>query len=435
MDRTGSNPVSGRSSGRLDPSTTKDDGPTDSIIDYLATHGCRWYSAAAMTTVRRLATAAGLSLCLSFVGIPAVALPTDLANLPDEKKAEMAESYYLAGLQYREVGKDELAESMIRLSFSLNPELDPELLVHSRPRALATPELIPPTNPTDKTAWTSSVLVSQLLRLASAFLAHDADAIVDMLDGSIYIAGMDVTRAQAHASLVSLFEKQSLAGTTVRQIYDVGSITVSTFDTGAISLAKAFEVSVDATMDLSAYVPFWSKEQRFVFRPKDNSWLISAILFSDAQQIPASWSPAVESAQAAEQRQSSAATYKQDVAEQLAVVQALLDGADHFLNKDTTGLLATVDRQIMLPDGSLVTHKSLQAVLDHYFATTPYRGLRARDVIKVDSMERLSSGEESAYRVYLSFEDRYQEVLPSIRSGQGFDLRYSDGRWVVFAIS
>ena len=116
-------------------------------------------------------------------------------------------------------------------------------------------------------------------------------------------------------------------------------------------------------------------------------------------------------------------------------MQALLDGADHFLDKNTSGVLATVDRQIMLLDGSLVPHKSLQVVLDRYFATTPYRGLRARDVIKVDSMERLSSGEESAYRVYLSFEDRYQEVLPSIRSGQGVDLRYSDGRWVVFAIS
>ena len=388
-----------------------------------------------MATVRRLAAAVGLILCLFVLGAQAIALPADLATLPDDKKAEMAESYYLAGLQYREVGKTNLADGMIRLAFSLNPDLDPELIAYPKPRAITAPDLAPLPSPADTTSWTSSLVVSQLLRLASAFLAHDADAIVGMLDGSVYVAGMNVTRAQAHASLAALFERRSLAGISLSQIYDIDSVMVNPHAMGTRALSEAFEVSVDALMDLSAYVPFWGTEQRFVLRPIDNSWLVSAVLFSDTQMIPSSWSPAVESTAAADQRLHAAATRKRDMAERMTVVQALLDGADRFLDKDTNGVLSAMDGQVLLPDGSSVTRESLRATLDQYFGITPYRGLRARDIIKVDSIEHLGPSAESTYRVDVSFEDRYQEALPSIRPEQSFDLRDADGRWVVFAIS
>ena len=367
---------------------------------------------------------------------PAFALPADLAALPAEERVEVAESYYLAGLQYREVGKDDLADGMIALALRLHPDLDPKAIVDPQPREITPPELPAPAEPVDTTAWTSSLVVSQLLRLASAFLAHDADAIVSMLDGSVYVAGMNVTRAQAHAALDALFQRRSLAGISLAQIYDTDNVMAQPYAMGAGALADAFQVSMDARLDLSADVPFWGTDQRFVLRPAGNSWLISAILFSDAQQLPASWSPApMESATAAEERMRAAATRRRDMAERMAVAQALLDGADRFLEKDTDGLLAAVDSQVLLADGASVTRESLRATLDRYFGSTPYRGLRAGDIITVGSVERLGSGDERVYRAEVSFEDRYQEALPSIRSGQSFDLRDADGRWVVFAIS
>ena len=370
------------------------------------------------------------------LGTPAFAVPADLAALPAEKKVEMAESYYLAGLQYREVGKDELADGHIALAFRLNPDLDPEAIVDPQPRDITPPELPAPAEPADTTGWTSGLVISQLLRLASAFLAHDADAIVSMLDGSVFVAGMDVTRAQAHAALDALFERRSLAGISLAQIYDTDSVMAEPYGMGAGVLADAFQVSLDARMDLSSDVPFWGTEQRFVFRPAGHSWLVSAILFSDAQTLPANWSPApMESAEAAEQRMRAAAARKRDMAERMAVARALLDGADRFLEKDTDGVLAAVDSQVLLAGGASVTRESLRATLDHYFASTPYRGLRAGDIITVGPVERLGSGDERVYRAEVSFEDRYQEALPSIRSGQSFDLRDADGRWVVFAIS
>lgn len=387
-----------------------------------------------MVTVRRSATALGLIAFLLAAGTSAFAqLPSGLATLSAEKKAEMAESYYLSGLQYREVGKDDLADGMIRLAFRLNPDLDPEAIADPPP-----PEIAPPAAPAapepaaDTTAWTANLVVSQLLRVAGAFLDGDAGAIVAALDGSVYVAGAGVTRAQAHVVLDALFERHSLDGISLRDIYDIDGMSVAPYG-GTGALAHAFEVRLDARMDLSAAVPFWAAEQRFVLRPVDGAWLVSAVLISDAD-LPANWSPApMESAAAAERRMRAAAARKQEMADRTAVRQALLDGVDRFLEKDTDGTLAAVDRVVRNPDGSSVPRDVLRGLLEGYFARTPYRGLNASDIVAVGSAEPLGDG--AGYRVELSFEDRYQEALPVIRSGQRLHLRDADGRWVIFAIS
>ena len=394
-----------------------------------------------MVTVRRFLIATGLVTCLLALGTPALALPADLAALPPEKKVEMAESYYLAGLQYEEVGKIELAAGMRRLAFDLNPGLDPDAIGEQQREKIDLPDR-PPAEEVDTTGWTSSLVVSQLLRLASAFLAHDSAAIVSMLDGSVFVAGTNVTRSQAHTVLDALFAERSLAGMSLGQIYDVDNVMAHRYGIGTGALADAFEVSLDARMDLSAAVPFWGTQQRFVLRPVGDTWLVSAILFSNEQRVPANWSPApMESAAEAERRMSASDARNKALADRTSVVTAVLDGADRFLEKDTAGVLAAVDHEIRLPDGSAVTRESLRTMLNDYFGNSPYRGLTADEVITVGMVEALDTDDGSAhggsarYRVEVSFEAQYQEAFPSFRSGQSLELRDADGRWVVYAIS
>ena len=206
---------------------------------------------------------------------------------------------------------------------------------------------------------------------------------------------------------------------------------------GTGALADAFEVSVDARMDLSAAVPFWGTQQRFVLRPVGDTWLVSAILFSNEQRVPANWSPApMESAAEAERRMSASDARNKALADRTSVVTAVLDGADRFLEKDTAGVLAAVDHEIRLPDGSAVTRESLRTMLDDYFGNSPYRGLTADEVITVGMVEALDADDGAArYRVEISFEAQYREAFPSFRSGQSLELRDADGRWVVYAIS
>lgn len=394
-----------------------------------------------MVTVRRFVTATGLAVCLLALGTPALALPADLAALSPEKKTEMAESYYLAGLQYEEVGKLDLAAGMRRLAFELKPDLDPEAIGEQQREKIDLPDR-PPAEEVDTTGWTSSLVVSQLLRLASAFLAHDSDAIVSMLDGSVFVAGMNVTRSQAHTVLDALFAERSLAGISLGQIYDVDNVIAHRYGIGTGALEDAFEVSLDARMDLSADVPFWGTQQRFVLRPVGDTWLVSAILFSNEQRVPANWSPApMESAAEAERRMHASAARIKALADRSSVVTAVIDGADRFLEKDTAGVLAAVDHEIRLPDGSAVTRESLRTMLDDYFGSSPYRGLTADEVIEVGMVEALDAdgggadGGSARYRVEVTFAAQYQEAFPSFRSGQSLELRDADGRWVVYAIS
>ena len=370
------------------------------------------------------------------LGTPAFALPADLAALPAEEKAEMAESYYLAGLQYELVGKLELAAGMRRLAFDLKPDLDPEAIGEQQGERIDLPDR-PQAEQVDTTGWTSSLVVSQLLRLASAFLAHDSDTIVSMLDGSVYVAGMDVTRSQAHAALDALFAERSLTGISLGQIYDVDDVMAHRYEPGRGALADAFEVSLDARMDLSADVPFWGMQQRFTLRPVGDTWLVSAILFSDEQRIPVDWSPApMESAAEAERRMLASAARNKALADRTSVAKAVIDGADRFLEKDTAGVLAAVDQEIRIPDGSALTRQSLRARLDDYFSRSPYRALSAGDVITIGMIEPLAGADGgSRYRVEISFEDRYQEAFPALRSGQSLEFRDADGRWVLYAIS
>lgn len=389
-----------------------------------------------MVTVRRFVTATGLIAYLLAPGTPASALPADLAALPAEERAEMAESYYLAGLQYEEVGKLELAVGMRRFAFELNPDLDPEAIGEQQREQIDLPDR-PPAESVDTTGWTSGLLVSQLLRLASAFLAHDSNAIVSMLDGSVYVAGMNVTRSQAHTALDTLFAERPLTGISVGQIYDVDNVSAHRYEMGRGALADAFEVNLDAHMDLSAYVPFWGTQQRFVLRPVGDTWLVSAILFSDEQRIPVDWSPApMESAAAAEVRMRASSARNKALADRASVATAVIDGADRFLEKDTAGVLAAVDHEIRLPDGSALTRESLRTMLDDYFSRSPYHALTASDVIMVGMVEPLGGDDGSSrYRVEVSFEEQYQAAFPSFRSGQSLELRDADGRWVVYAIS
>ena len=124
------------------------------------------------------------------------------------------------------------------------------------------------------------------------------------------------------------------------------------------------------------------------------------------------------------------------LADRTSVGTAVIDAADRFLEKDTAGMLAAIDHELRLPDGSALTRESLRTILDDYFGRSPYRALTAADVITVGMAQALDGDDGSArYRVEVSFEARYQEAFPLFRSGQSLDLRDADGRWVVYAIS
>lgn len=137
----------------------------------------------------------------------------------------------------------------------------------------------------------------QAIRLASELLTENADTAVTFLDGSVYLSGpgtpgIAVTRARAHIELSGLFERASLADLNIAKIYDISSVVAELYHSPNRSMSGAFQVSITAQTDLSSEVPFWDSKQQFVFRPVNDSWIITGILFGSGQQLPSDWSPA-----------------------------------------------------------------------------------------------------------------------------------------------
>ena len=388
-----------------------------------------------------------LSIFGMLLTVPALSeLPKDLTALSPEGRIELSESYYLVGLQYQAVGKLEMAVSMTKLAFSLNPDLDPKKISEQTRRTVddfPIPVITKVVETDLNTSWYSQVVISRLLRLASELLTEDADAAVALLDGSVYLSGpgtlgLDVTRAQAHRELSGLFERVSLADLTLAEIYDTNSVVAEPYPGASKSLSDAFQVRVTALADLSSDIPFWAAEQRFVLRPVADSWIVTAMLFGAVQQPPSHWLPAtIELSPAKEESIHAAAAQMQDAANRQAVADALFHGIDRFLEKDAAGVLSVVASEILLPGGSTLTTKTLRKRMESYFARTRYRALRSQDAITVRTVTLLEPSPDSTvqYRAEISFEKQYQEALPSLSPGQRFDLQNFDGQWLVVAIS
>ena len=221
-------------------------------------------------------------------------LPEDLTALSPATRMELSESYYLAGLQYQAVGNLEMAASMAKIAFSLNPELDPKQITEqelSTVGDLPTSVITKATTTDPSYSWSSQVVISRLLRLASELLTENADTAVAFLDGSVYLSGpgtpgIAVTRARAHIELSGLFERVSLTDLTIAEIYDISSVVAELYHSPNRSMSGAFQVSITAQTDLSSEVPFWDSKQRFVFRPVNDSWLVTGIFFGSGQQLP-----------------------------------------------------------------------------------------------------------------------------------------------------
>lgn len=92
-------------------------------------------------------------------------LPEDWTALSPATRLELSESYYLAGLQYQAIGNLEMAGSMAKLAFSLNPKLDPKQITeqeHPTVDDLPTSVITKATATDPSYSWLSQVIISRL---------------------------------------------------------------------------------------------------------------------------------------------------------------------------------------------------------------------------------------------------------------------------------
>ena len=352
------------------------------------------------------------------------------ADLDAEQRRQLGEAYYLAGLQYQQVGAAK-ARSFIDLAYLIYPALEPAAIAEEKLPSL---EELLTRGPlqflsNDTAAAVEELIRSRFLRIAGAFLTEDAIGVVRGIAGSIMLTpqNTEVTQRDAHGQLLELFDRVNLGGVRLTDIYDLNSVTVTPVEPQPAQLGASYRLRIQAAADLRQYVGFWSDRQTFVMsRGAGNEWLVTAI---GSSLPPAAWSP----------RLPDASLTRRGVDQ--GAIKRLLKGAfantvAAFVDKNADGVVRHMSDQVTLTreDRSVVERDAVRAKAQQHFDNTPYVPLRPSDVAVVESVER-ASREEEIFVLTATFSDAARAALPAWTAYQQFFFAREGSLWKVFAIS
>lgn len=199
--------------------------------------------------------------------------------LTDQEKKEMAEAYYLSGMQYIKVGEESKGNEFITMAFTIDPDLDPKGITEkespSKPSRPATPQqtiddiLAPPEGDIEV------LLRSIFLRFVGALISEDVESALVLFDSSIFVESMDtsVTRDQAKRMFTTLFAEVSRLELpeSKLKLYNLETMKVSRSENGVYLL------EINSLFDLSQKVPFWKHHQVFSVHKQEGSWVVFSI--------------------------------------------------------------------------------------------------------------------------------------------------------------
>jgi len=361
-------------------------------------------------------------------------------TLPRAERKNLAEAYYLVSKQYERNNETQKASEFEAMAYNIDPGLNPnDIQVRDLPSAVA---LILEGRaklaavPRESAEAIEVLLRSKFLRLVSAFLSENTQAMLELMDGSVYLSDLssELTQRQIEAQLDRFFSSIDLTGLVPSQVYDLNSLTVKPLASAAAAWGETYALRIRAKMDFSKSVDFWQEQQQYLMHRVAGSWLI----FSIGQKIPpASWSPkaapkALRRLEAVPQE----GPQKEIKANLLACLEA-------FLDKDADSASGYFSEQVKIIrlDVSL-TRQEIAQTFQGYFESKDFSGIGAEDIVEEDS-------------VFVSPTDRFsdksagEEYLLTVRTQSGLDLsadipfwtRFQDyyfaeqgGVWRIFAI-
>jgi len=355
----------------------------------------------------------------------------------DAKRREIAEAYYLAGVQYRSVGEAEKGGEYQELAFIIYPRLDPAdiqlrdlpsaaaLISEGRARLLAIPR--------ERRELTAELIRSKFLQLASALLAEDTDSVLRLFEGSIYLSayGQELSNEQLRAELERFFAAVTLGGLVPSQIYDLSSMKIDPVPSAAAAWGETWAIRVNATIDFSEEITFWEESQQFLIHKADNRWLFMAI---GGELPPRGWQPVSAPVSARRGVTTDTETGRE-------IKQAFLSCFEFFLNKDTSRAIAYfADEITLLRLNTTISRQELGSTFTGYFESTDFSSLQPRDIIALDSIFVEASEQLKDLRpgsLYLLTAETRLDLSAHIPFWSRFQEYYfaeEGGAWKIFAI-
>ncbi len=196
-----------------------------------------------------------------------------------QERQEMAEAYYLSGMQYITVGKEDKGNEFIKMAFAINPELDPEAI--QEPERPSQQELLDQARATFADALpkrqgeVEALLRSIFLRYLGAIISRDIDSVLALFESSVLVqkANRSMATSETRRMFQTLFKEISplVLPESKTRLYNLDTLQVSISDDGAYLL------EINSLFDLSQKVPYWEHHQRFHIRRSNDTWLVFAI--------------------------------------------------------------------------------------------------------------------------------------------------------------
>jgi hypothetical protein len=361
----------------------------------------------------------------------------------DTDRRTSGEAYWLAGRQYKAIGKSEKGGEYMAVAKQIYPQLDPaaitdlalpsaaELLAQGRTAAIGAGASDVPTG----------ALNSFFLRFVGSLLDQDPAGIAGFLDGSLYITRLpaEVTREDAQADMTGFFKDSPVKNLRPSAVYDLDSIVVARAPKAMqTAWGETYTLAVNARADFSKYMSFWDMKQQFFIRRVSGNWY----LFGYGQTPPPlTWAP--RNAHAVAQQAPAAV---QDAAAQEAAASSGISDAfagcmNAILKKDAEGALAFMSQSIhFLRLNQTVTKDELKTTLLGSFETADFKDAAVSDVVDLDSVfvEPAASPVEGitgdVYMLNVKAKADLSAGIPFWSSYQRYYFAREGGSWLIMAI-
>ena len=356
----------------------------------------------------------------------------------ERQRQSVGEAYWLAGTQYKAIGKTDKGNEYMAVARRIYPPLDPSRISdQSLPSAaeLLSQGKAAPIGPETDTLPTGAVS-SFFLRFAGALASRDADGAAGFLDGSVYLSKLprEVTREEARAALEDFFTSAPAERATPSSLYDIDSIVVAR-PSGATPAAwgETCTLSVTARADYSQSVSFWDMEQRFYLHRASGAWSIFA--FGDSPP-PRDWVP----------REAAAASAAPPAAEPEVDQAREISGVFHgfmaaLLGKDADTAVQGVSENVrFLRVRQTITREELRTSLLGYYENPGFKEATPEDALDLDSVfvEAADSPVDGVSGpVYVLNVKARQDLTSSLPIWSTYQTYYfaKDGSdWKIFAI-
>ena len=352
-------------------------------------------------------------------------------KLDSTERYELAESYYLAGLQYRASGAEIKGQEFINLAFKIEPTLQPEKINFNE--MPSTEELFSrgpvPILTSNSSSALKEFIKSKFLRVAGAFLTENISGVMDGVAGSIMLTpgNTEITQDQLYSQFREIFKAEDLSGMPLSMIYDLNTLSVEQSKSYRPFLGETYQMSINARVDLKDSIDFWKlKQDFFISNLNSDLWLITAF----GSTIPkADWQPDLS--------RSNSLIPREDLAGNLQVVRStFLSLIDSFLKKDTLGMINYIAPEIdLLNQNTRIDRLSIEAAFRYYFDNSPYWGLRPDDIVTITQAEKIHDAEFSTYLVKVEFSPRALQTIPEWTVFKNFSFSLENSIWKIVSIS